>query len=144
MTRPLFWITVHWPHPKGGQLPWNVYLRKKYEHLGLDLRRGDHVLFYQTAEARSGKQVLRDVLQISTGCRVELERERFGLIAQGTALGPVEERPISRIDFEYGSNPFEWSLEAKCETQKFDEGLSHRDVKKAWLHYVFSRRAQTD
>jgi hypothetical protein len=131
-----YWITVHWPHPVGDQLPWSVYLRDMYYQRGMGqaLNRNDLILFYQTAEARDESGPIHEVKRIPSGERVALKTTPNGLIAVGTALEKLGERAKQRIQFNYGGNPYDWKWEARCKTVVFAHSVPHSAVEEQ-LHY---------
>lgn len=140
MAEQKHWITVHWPHPVGGELGWNVYLRREHFERGYGdgFEEGARVLFYQTAQARDRKRALREALRISSGEGVPLQLVPNGLIGEGIAMTGIDDRPTERIQFRYGqSDPYQWSKEAICKTTIYDVGVAHEEVRKVLGYRMF-------
>jgi hypothetical protein len=124
---PGYWITVHWPHPAADDLPWYVYLREHYRHLGDDLAPGDRVLFYETRQTRP---VMRYVRRLEDDRQVELGRGRGGIVCAAEAVSAIERRPRNEIRYDYGhGNCYEWAFHARCHRHEWGHVVPHRDVK---------------
>jgi len=113
------WITVHYPHPIDGGIPYYIYLKDDRE--GRHVRPGDRVLFYvgkypPGIDGVPTTHVTRTRHGVSE--RVQIERTPGGIVGVATVAGGIEPNDAHR-EYEYG-NSTEWGYQIPC--QGFQRG----------------------